>query len=366
MKINYSLLLLAGTIGISAIVPLESQASSNNVEYRRNVVGVMGIMQVSVNMEQSVTRGEFANMLVKASSLADYLPTASQIPVYADVSKDHQYAAAIRICAEEDWLSGYLGGLFKPDQPITLQEATKGIMALLGYTNEDFGMNISSGRMAKFYALELNEGLNRNENEILNRNDCVNLFYNLLSTETKTGTKAYVVELGGEVSADGEVNPMALADETLQGPIHIPSDRMVGDYVPFNIQEASIYIDGNPTTYDSLKAVIASDDIVIYYNVAAKTVWAYTADSDSEETGRVMVKGTVENIYYSSANVLTPTGVILSNDSSIEYELNDSQMQFAFSIYGSLRVGDQVILVCEKTVSANGDATYQVIDYVEY
>jgi len=40
-------------------------------------------------------------------------------------------------------------------------------------------------------------------------------------------------------------------------------------------------------------------------------------------------------------------------------------VQFAFSIYGSVRVGDRVTLICEKTVNSNDEATYTVIDYVE-
>lgn len=61
---------------------------------------------------------------------------------------------------------------------------------------------------------------------------------------------------------------------------------------------------------------------------------------------------------------MTPTSITLDGDDN-EYKLTNSQMQFAFSIYGSLRVGDTVTLICEKTVNSNGDATYTIVDYVE-
>ena len=48
-----------------------------------------------------------------------------------------------------------------------------------------------------------------------------------------------------------------------------------------------------------------------------------------------------------------------------EYKLNSSDMQFAFSIYGSLRVGDTVTLICEKSTNSNDDATYVIVDYIE-
>ena len=102
--------------------------------------------------------------------------------------------------------------------------------------------------------------------------------------------------------------------------------------------------------------------MVIYYNQTAKTIWAYIANEDVQ-SGRCAVRGTVENIYYSSSDVMTPTSITL--DDGQEYNLSSSEMQFAFSVYGSIRVGDRVTLICEKSENSNGDATYTVVDYVE-
>ena len=35
-------------------------------------------------------------------------------------------------------MSGFLGGLFKPDDYITYKDAVKAVLTLLGYTDEDF------------------------------------------------------------------------------------------------------------------------------------------------------------------------------------------------------------------------------------
>lgn len=344
------------------IHPMVAEAS-NNLDYKKKVVGVAGIMSVSTGMEESVSRGAFAKMLVNASTYRDFLPTSSNVSVYGDVSRDHEYASSIRIAAEQKWMTGYLGGQFRPDQPITLQEAVRGLLSLLGYTNEDFAGDTSGARMAKYFALEMNREIDRNANEVLNRNDCVNLFYNLLKTETKSTGKAYGTVLGCEINADGEVNPMGLANTSLSGPKLIPKGRSLGDYVPFNVQQASIFVNGESSSYESLKNHISNNYVVIYYNTAAKTVWAYVADEDVQ-SGRCVVRGTVENIYYSSSDVMTPTSITLEGDGQ-EYKLTSTEMQFAFSIYGSLRVGDQVVLICEKTVNSNEDATYTVVDYVE-
>lgn len=347
---------------LSALCPITAEASDNQ-DYRKKVVGVAGIMNVSTGMDTPVTRAEFAQMLVQASSYRDFLPVSGNVSVYSDVPKNHAYASSIRIAAEQNWMSGYLGGTFRPDQPITLQEAVRGLLALLGYTNEDFAGDVSGGRMSLYYSLEMNDCVDRQSSEILNRGDCVNLFYNLLKTDSKSTGTAYGTVLGCEINSDGEVNPMGLADSSLKGPKLIPKGRSAGDYVPFNIQEASIFINGDASSYESLKNALASSYVVIYYNTTAKTVWAYVADEDVQ-SGRCAVRGTVENIYYSSADVMTPTSITLEEDGR-EYELSSSEMQFAFSIYGSLRVGDRVTLICEKTVNADGDETYTIVDYVE-
>lgn len=353
----------AGT-AVALQISLTAQAADNSQDYRRKVIGIAGIIQnVSTELEAPVTRAQFAHMLVQASGYRDYLPSFSKVSVYADVPKEYSYASSIRIAAEENWMTGYLGGTFRPDQPITLREAVRGILALLGYTSSDFTGDAANSRMAQYYTLELNEEVDRQPEEILNKTDCINLFYNLLKTESKSTGQVYGLSLGCTVNADGEINPMGLADTNLTGPKLIPKGRQLGDYVPFNVQEASIYVNGEASSYESLKSCISSNYVVIYYNQKAKTIWAYVADEDVQ-SGRCVVRGTVENIYYSSSDVMTPTSITLEGESD-EYKLASSDMQFAFSIYGSLRVGDTVTLVCEKTENADGDVSYTVVDYVE-
>ncbi|MCD8222228.1 MAG: S-layer homology domain-containing protein [Clostridiales bacterium] len=353
---------MAAVTAVSAIMPIQVYAASNNQDYRRRVVGIAGIiLNTSTEMSRTVTRAEFANYLVKASTYRDYLPVSGKVAVYNDVPSTHEYASSIRIAAKENWLNGYLGGLFKPDQAITLKEASRGIMALLGYEDSDFEGDIVGSRMSLFYELELNEDLDRQPTEVLTKDDCVNLFYNLLKTEMKTGT-VYGTVLGCTVNSDGEINPMGLADTNLSGPKLIEKGGVLGNYIPFNVQEASIFVNGDASSYTALRSYVQSNYVVVYYNQTARTIWAYIADEDVQ-TGRCAIRGTIENIYYSSTEVMTPSYVVLSGDSE-EYQLDSTEMQFAFSVYGSLRVGDIVTLICEKTVDSNDNATYSIVDYI--
>lgn len=63
---------------------------------------------------------------------------------------------------------------------------------------------------------------------------------------------------------------------------------------------------------------------------------------------------------------MTPSTVVLDDDTSIQYKLGSSDVQFAFSIYGDFEVGDQVVLICEAASNSMGETSYTVIDYVEY
>ena len=100
--------------------------------------------------------------------------------------------------------------------------------------------------------------------------------------------------------------------------------------------------------------------LVIYYSVAAKTIWGYDENTDATN-GKKAVHGTVESIYYESTSTLTPTSVVVNGET---YKITSSDMQFAFSIYGSINVNDDVTLVVDINNSEDGSASYTVVDYI--
>lgn len=346
---------------VTAIMPVTAEASTS-FELRKKVIGLSGIATVT-NLEATVTRAEFAAMLVNATPYKSAVSQTSATSVFADVPKNSEYAAKIRIAVDQGWMNGYLGGNFRPDDPITLQDAIRGVLALLGYTNDNFSGDQAGGRLNKYYYLELNEEISKETSEILNKTDCINLFYNLLRTNT-TGGSPYCKTLGYEVTSDGEVNPLTIADNALKGPKVVTRSRSIWDYVPFTAGEANIFLNGSPSNNSELKSVQQSDGyIVIYYNASSKTVWAYSESGDND-TSRSVVRGEITAIYYSSADVLTPSAVELDS-SGVQYELKTSDLQFVFSIYGTLKVGDTVALICQVTQDSNGTETYTVLDYIE-
>lgn len=374
---------LAAVTAVTSALPMTVMAntSSANFDMRRQVVNLTGILNVSDYTGQ-VTRGDFARMLVNASSYRENLPTSS-VSVFADVPSTHPDAIYIRIAASQGWMTGFLGGLFKPEEYITYKDAVKAALAMLGYSDEDFTGDLASSRISKFNYLELNEKVNRQPEEVLNQTDCMNIFYNLLKTKKKDSSEIYGAVLDCELNSDGEINPITILDDERKGPILVRKGFSVIQSVPFGSENANVFLNGTASTLEAVKASQQDAGFaVVYYNVKSKTIWAYTTrgwdDDDLEgNNAYVLLKGEVKNIYYKSTDVMTPTSIRLEidddnsdgdfgedgidEDGYLTISLNSSELQYLFSIYGGIEVGDEVVMVCNKSGSS-----YTAVDAIEY
>ena len=54
---------------------------------------------------------------------------------------------------------------------------------------------------------------------------------------------------------------------------------------------------------------------------------------------------------------------LIDGDGTITIALNSSQLQYLFSIYGSVQVGDEVVVVCQ---GSSGSNSYTAVDAIEY
>ena len=374
---------LAAVTAVTSALPMTVMAntSSANFDMRRQVVNLTGILNVSDYTGQ-VTRGDFARMLVNASSYRENLPSSS-VSVFADVPGTHPDAVYIRIAASQGWMTGFLGGLFKPEEYITYKDAVKAALTMLGYSDEDFTGDLASSRISKFNYLELNEEMNRQPEEVLNQTDCMNLFYNLLKTKKKDSSEIYGAVLDCELNSDGEINPITILDDERKGPILVRKGFSVIQSVPFGSENANVFLNGTASTLEAVKASQQDAGFaVVYYNVKSKTIWAYTTrgwdDDDLEgNNAYVLLKGEVKNIYYKSTDVMTPTSIRLEidddnsdgdfgedgidEDGYLTINLNSSELQYLFSIYGGIEVGDEVVMVCNKS-----GGSYTAVDAIEY
>ena len=250
--------LAAASVLMAVTPPLEAEAassSSTEFELRKKVIGISGIMDLT-GIYQPVTRAQFAQMLVNASEYRNITSDRSTVSVFADVPKDNMYASYVRIAASNEWMVGYLGGVFRPDQYVTLQEAARGVLALLGYTSEDFTGDQIGGRMSMFEYLDLNDEIGKSSSDTLTKEDCINLFYNLLKAEPKNGSGIYGSILGCELTSDGEINPLAMADNSLKGPKVVTSWSRFVESMPFGMNEANFFVNGTAMEMETFKSYL--------------------------------------------------------------------------------------------------------------
>lgn len=246
----------------------------------------------SIVKSQYATREEFAQMLVQASLYAGDIKSSKSAKLFQDVKSGSSKASYIQLAVAKGYMSGYLGGKFKPKQAVTLKEAVYGTLAVLGYTNNDFMSQLSGSRYEKFKEIGLSKNISNDETDNLTLEDCENLFYNLLNSKTKTG-EIYATALGYTLDSDGKVDYQAILKKKTKGPLLVTDGwkkQLKGKATSYQAYYANKKM--------SINSI--SNYNIIYIADQANKIWVYDKK----------VYGNLDNITYDSGKptVLTISG----------------------------------------------------------
>ena len=307
-----------------AVIPLASAASDDaTVEQVIKAIGVMnGDQNGNMNLDKSVTRAEFAKMMIMASTYKNTVSGASSSSPFKDVKHDHWAAGYIQAAVNVKWLTGYLDGTYRPNNTITYEEAASAILKMLGYTASDLTGAYPQAQINKFKALKLDDGVTPSQGQPLTRYECMYFFYNLMGAETKTGA-VYGSTLGYTINSEGYIDYDELVRKNIAGPF-VVNDSPLSSIVPFDLGSSTLYRNGRIA---SSGAVVRYD--VVYYNTDIKTVWVYS--------NRVV--GTLTGV---TPNTVLPASVTVAGNS---YSLGTSAAKSMVSVTGDFIVGDQVALL---------------------
>ena len=339
------MLLAAGLLTLS----LSGQAAAASVDSAGKVISNLGLTDsVLAASTATVTRGQFAQMLLNTSSYKGKAATTVSYRRFSDVATDSAYAAAVNVATQQGWMSGYLDGTYKPDQQVKLREAVYGILALLGYTNADFTGDQNQGRASMYYAKELDDGLALvTMDSTLTMANCESLLYNTLKADTKAGGM-YGQLFDCELDSDGEINYLKLADNNINGPFRVTSTKGIEKILPFSEKNGTYIIDGE--VGGNLDYNSVDDDDIVYYSSKTRTVWVYQENRDS---------GEVTGIVYDNSSSMAPVAVYVGGT---KYAIETEEMQYAFSTLGKVHVGDEVTVVYDdKTASADSSGDYNFV-----
>lgn len=324
-----SICIIIATAAMVVFSPVSTKgayAAQGEAEKVIKSLGIMKTDQGNLNeASETVTRAQFAQLLVNISSYKNITESKTNLSLYTDVSKNHWAAGYIERAVNNGWMSGYLNGSFRPDKGVTLQEAVKAVTTLLGYTNNDYSSNVLGGQMALYRSQGLNENIKKSQGQYLNVTDCINLFYNLLNGNTKSGV-VYAQSLGYSLNSDGKPDYLSIVDKGMKGPILV--DVNWKGKIPFSLKEASFYRDGVECTQFDY-----NDYDLIYYSEELETIWGY----DDKVTA------SVNKI---NPDKISPQSV---NMGGKEYYFENSSVAVDFSTMGDVKEGDAVTLVLGKS-----------------
>ena len=151
-------------------------------------LGIMaGDSQGNLNLSSAVTRAEFVTMMTAASSYKDTVGSGYGVSLFKDVKSSHWASEYIRLAVEQNWMTGYTDGTFRPGRTITLEEACTALLRLLGYDSSSLAGSFPTAQLSKTGSVGLLDDVTAKQGQTLTSQDCVTLFYNLLLAEIKAG-----------------------------------------------------------------------------------------------------------------------------------------------------------------------------------
>lgn len=336
--------LIALCAALCLVLPLGTGAlAAQSTDTALETVKVLGIMvgdeNGNMNLSSPVTRAEFVKMMTAASTYQDTVGSGYGSSLFKDVKSSHWAGEYIRLGVEQGWFNGYVDGTFRPDSSITLEEGCTALLRLLGYDSGSLAGSFPTAQLSKSSAIGLLDDLAAVQGQVLTRQDCVTLFYNLLTTQTSSGS-VYGATLGYTIT-NGEVDYSALVAAGTKGPYVASSGSLE---LPFRTDNVAVYRNGSAS---DLSAVKQYD--VYYYNANLRTVWLYSS----------RVSGTLTAV---SPNRAAPSSVTVAG---VSYDIGTSAA-YKLSSQGGFADGDTVTLLLGMNGEVVDVITAQASDSVYY
>ena len=338
MKKRLSALLAAALAASMLTLPAGAVSQSTALETVRALGILAGDSQGNLNLSSAVTRAEFVTMMTAASSYKDTVGSGYGVSLFKDVKSSHWASEYIRLAVEQNWMTGYTDGTFRPGRTITLEEACTALLRLLGYDASSLAGSFPTAQLSKAGAVGLLDDVTAKQGQTLTRQDCVTLFYHLLLAETKAGA-VYGTTLGYTVK-NNEVDYATVVSADTKGPY--VADNGGGLTLPFT--PTAVYVDGALSDQSQVKQYD-----VYYYNAGLRTVWVYTDRAT----------GTLTDL---SPSKTAPTSATVAG---VTYSIGSSTASYKLSSQGQFSQGDVVTVllgmdgdIVDVVSAQNSETTY--------
>ncbi len=331
--------LLAAALAVSMLtLPAGAVSQSTALETVRALGIMAGDSQGNLNLSSAVTRAEFVTMMTAASSYKDTVGSGYGVSLFKDVKSSHWASEYIRLAVEQNWMTGYTDGTFRPGRTITLEEACTALLRLLGYDSSSLAGSFPTAQLSKAGSVGLLDDVTAKQGQTLTRQDCVTLFYNLLLVDTKDGP-VYGTTLGYTIK-NNEVDYATVVSADTKGPY--VADNGGSLTLPFT--PTAVYVDGALSGQSQVKQYD-----VYYYNAGLRTVWVYTDRAT----------GTLTDL---SPSKTAPASATVAG---VTYSIGSSTASYKLSSQGQFSQGDVVTVllgmdgdIVDVVSAQNSETTY--------
>ena len=331
--------LLAAALAVSMLtLPAGAVSQSTALETVRALGILAGDSQGNLNLSSAVTRAEFVTMMTAASSYKDTVGSGYGVSLFKDGKSSHWASEYIRLDVEQNWMTGYTDGTFRPGRTITLEEACTALLRLLGYDASTLAGSFPTAQLSKAGAVGLLDDVTAKQGQTLTRQDCVTLFYHLLLADTRAGA-VYGTTLGYTIK-NNEVDYATVVSADTKGPY--VADNGGGLTLPFT--PTAVYVDGALSGQSQVKQYD-----VYYYNAALRSVWVYTDRAT----------GTLTDL---SPSKTAPTSATVAG---VTYSIGSSTASYKLSSQGQFSQGDVVTVllgmdgdIVDVVSAQNSETTY--------
>ena len=331
--------LLAAALAVSMLtLPAGAVSQSTALETVRALGIMAGDSQGNLNLSSAVTRAEFVTMMTAASSYKDTVGSGYGVSLFKDVKSSHWASEYIRLAVEQNWMTGYTDGTFRPGRTITLEEACTALLRLLGYDASTLAGSFPTAQLSKAGSVGLLDDVTAKQGQTLTRQDCVTLFYNLLLADTRAGA-VYGATLGYTIK-NNEVDYATVVSADTKGPYVADN----GGWLTLPFTPTAVYVDGALSGQSQVKQYD-----VYYYNSDLRTVWVYTDRAT----------GTLTDL---SPSKTAPTSATVAG---VTYSIGSSTASYKLSSQGQFSQGDVVTVllgmdgdIVDVVSAQNSETTY--------
>lgn len=197
--------LFLGAASVLTFIHRDARAAEKD----NKAVRILGLVNrldgSSLARSKKITREEFSKMLITFSKEKKMVKSASKKKLFKDVRKKNKYKGYINAASIKGYMRGYSNGTFAGKKPVTMRMAAYSTLKLLGYTEAELLPLGSSELMLKFNSLQLNKNINKQADDRLSGDDCIELIVNLLYAVQKDGN-ILGKSLGYKFNQDGSLD----------------------------------------------------------------------------------------------------------------------------------------------------------------